>query len=214
MDITSFFNLITKLKENPLAGRAAHSLLAPPHRMEQLKSTSISNIKPKNAAVLLLFYPSKAGEINFVLTRRRVYNGAHSGQISFPGGKPEPLDDDLWATALRETHEEVGISPDKVKFLRLLTQLFVPPSNFLIVPYVGYVEKPCVFEPDPKEVESILEISLRDLINNKPLMTEQLTSNSSAVNVPAYVFDQNQIWGATAMILSEFKMLFSAVLPK
>ena len=111
-------------------------------------------------------------------------------------------------------HEEVGISPDEVKFLRLLTQLFVSPSNFLIVPYVGYLEKPCVFEPDPREVESILEISLRDLINNKPLMTEQLTSNSSAVNVPAYVFDQNEIWGATAMILSEFKMLFSAVLLK
>lgn len=214
MDLTSFLSLSTKLKENRLAGSLAHSLLAPPDRMKQLKSIPISNSKPKKAAVLLLFYPSEQGELHFVLTRRRVYKGVHSGQISFPGGKPESFDDDLWSTALRETQEEVGIPSDQVNYLRSLTQLYVPPSNFLIIPYVGYIEKPCFFKPDPKEVEAILEISFSNFIDNTPTMTKQHTSSEALVDVPAYIFDQNEVWGATAMILSEFKMLFSSVLPK
>lgn len=205
---------MTKLKENRLAGEVAHSLLAPPHRMKQLKSIPISKRKPKKASVLLLFYPNAEGEINFVLIRRRVYKGVHSGQISFPGGKPEPLDKDLWQTALRETYEEVGITSDQVRFLRSLTQIYVPPSNFLIVPYVGFVETPCIFTPDPKEVEAILEISFKDFIDKKPTITNQQTSTTTSVLVPAYVFDQDEVWGATAMILSEFKMLFSAVVSK
>jgi 8-oxo-dGTP pyrophosphatase MutT (NUDIX family) len=214
MDLISFLSLLTKLKENRLAGRVAHSLLAPPQRMAQLNSMSMTKMKPKKAAVLLLFYPNVRGEVNFVLTRRKVYKGAHSGQISFPGGKPKPLDDDLWATALRETHEEVGVASHQVKYIRSLTQLYLPPSNFLIVPYVGYLEKACVFSPDSEEVDAILEISLEGLINNQPVMTKQRTSSANSVEVPAYVFDQNEVWGATAMILSEFKMLFTTGLSK
>ena len=214
MDLTSFLSLSTKLQENQLPGRHAHSLLAPPDRMKQLKSNLLSKSIPKKAAVLLVFYPSSQGELHFVLTRRRVYKGVHSGQISFPGGKPEPLDDDLWSTALRETQEEVGIPADQVNYLRSLTELYVPPSNFMIVPYVGYIEKPCVFKPDLKEVDAILEISFTDFMDNIPMMTKQHTSSAVSVDVPAYVFDQNEVWGATAMILSEFKMLFSSVHPK
>ncbi|MGA0373124.1 MAG: NUDIX hydrolase [Flavobacteriaceae bacterium] len=117
---------------------------------------------------------------------------------------------DLWATALRETHEEVGVSSDQVKYLRSLTELYVPPSNFLIIPFVGYSDKTCVFRPDPNEVDSILEISLQDFINKKSIMTKQATSSWSSDKVPAYIFDNNEIWGATAMILSEFKMLLTA----
>ncbi len=84
----------------------------------------------------------------------------------------------------------------------------------MIVPYVGYIEKPCVFKPDLKEVDAILEISFTDFMDNIPMMTKQHTSSAVSVDVPAYVFDQNEVWGATAMILSEFKMLFSSVHPK
>ena len=174
----------------------------------------MTKLKPKKAAVLLLFYPNARGEVNFILTRRKVYKGVHSGQISFPGGKEEPVDDDLWATALRETQEEVGVASHQVKYFRSLTQLYVPTSNFQIVPYVGYVEKTCVFSPDSAEVDAILEISLEGLINNQPMMTKQRTSSANSVEVPAYVFDQNEVWGATAMILSEFKMLFTTGLSK
>ncbi len=205
---------MTKLKENQLDGRVAHSLLAPPNRTEQFRSIPTTKLKPKKAAVMLLFYPNAAGEVSFVLTRRKKYKGAHSGQISFPGGKPEFSDDDLWETSLRETHEELGIASDQVKYLRPLTKLYVPPSNFLIFPYVGYLENPCFFSPDPYEVDAILEISLKSLINNKPKVIKLPPSSLTSTEVPAYIFDQNEVWGATAMILSEFKMLFTAGLSK
>lgn len=214
MELAYFLHLLTKLKENRLPGGVAHSLLAPPYRMAQLRAMQTKTIKFKKAAVLLLFYPNAQGKVSFVLTRRKVYRGPHSGQISLPGGKPEPLDDDLWATALRETHEEVGISSNHVEYLISLTELYVPPSNFLIIPFVGYVKKNCVFKPDPKEVDAILEISLQGLINNKPMMTKQSVSYGGSIEVPAFVFDEHEVWGATAMILSEFKMLITAGLSK
>ena len=214
MNLTLFKVLTTKLKQNTLAGEVAHSVMAPPYRIENIKSYLNTEMKPRMASVLLLLYPNEFGEMNFVLTRRRVYNGMHSGQISFPGGKPDPLDNDLWATALRETHEEIGILSDEVTYIRSLSKLYVPPSNFLIIPYLGYLQSPYTFKPDPREVDAILEISLMDFINKESVLTKLLNSNSTSIVVPAYIFDKNVVWGATAMILSEFKMLFSAVLAK
>ena len=214
MNLTLFKVLTTKLKQNSLAGEVGHSVMAPPYRIENIESSLITEMKPKMASVLLLLYPNVFGEMNFVLTRRRVYNGMHSGQISFPGGKPDLLDNDLWATALRETQEEIGILSNEVRYIRSLSKLYVPPSNFLIIPYVGYLQSPYTFKPDPREVDAILEISLMDFINKESVLTKQLNSNSNFIVVPAYIFDKNVVWGATAMILSEFKMLFSAVLAK
>lgn len=210
MEYIFFKKILTNLREISLPASVAHSYLAPPNRMTLLRSIQKKSIKPLKAAVLLLLYPNIKGKVSFVLTRRKVYNGVHSGQISFPGGKTEPSDHNLWATALRETHEEVGVSSDQVKYLRSLTELYVSPSNFLIIPFVGYSDKTCVFKPDPNEVDSILEISLQDFINKKSIMTKQATSSWSSDKVPAYIFDNNEIWGATAMILSEFKMLLTA----
>ena len=214
MEYSFFLNLLTNLKEISLPGSVAHSLLAPPKRMDQVRSTLKTSTKIKRAAVLLLLYPNAKDKVSFVLTRRKVYNGVHSGQISFPGGKPEKSDDNLWSTALRETHEEIGVSLDQIKHLRSLTEIYVPPSNFLIIPYVGYSEKSCVFKPDPSEVDVILEISLQDLIIKTPKITKQATSSWGTINVPSYVFQHHEVWGATAMILSEFKMLLTAQLFK
>ncbi len=214
MEYSFFLNLLTNLKEISLPGSVAHSLLAPPKRMDQARSILKTTTKIKRAAVLLLLYPNAKDNVSFVLTRRKVYNGVHSGQISFPGGKPEKSDDNLWSTALRETHEEIGVSLDQIKHLRSLTELYVPPSNFLIIPYVGYSEKSCVFKPDPTEVDAILEISLQDLICKTPKITKQATLSWGTINVPSYVFEHHEVWGATAMILSEFKMLLTAQLFK
>ena len=214
MEYSFFLNLLTNLKEISLPGSVAHSLLAPPKRMDQVRSILKTSTKIKKAAVLLLLYPNAKDKVSFVLTRRKVYNGVHSGQISFPGGKPEKSDDNLWATALRETYEEIGVSLDLIKHLRSLTELYVPPSNSLIIPYVGYSEKSCVFKPDPSEVDDILEISLQDLISKTPKITKQPTSSWGTINVPSYVFEHHEVWGATAMILSEFKMLLTAQLFK
>ena len=79
---------------------------------------------------------------------------------------------------------------------------------------MGYLQSPYTFKPDPREVDAILEISLMDFINKESVLTKLLNSNSTSIVVPAYIFDKNVVWGATAMILSEFKMLFSDVLAK
>ncbi|MEK9603930.1 MAG: CoA pyrophosphatase [Flavobacteriaceae bacterium] len=214
MELTVFKSLIAKLKENDLPADNAHSLLAPPLRMKQLQKLDSTKIKSKNAAVLLHLSPSFLGEMNFVLIQRNVYEGAHSGQISFPGGKPEIQDDSLWDTALREAHEEVGLPPSRVEFVRALSKLYVPPSNFLISPFVGLSYTPCDFKPDPTEVNAIIKISLKDLIEKQAVMTKQLASSLNEIEVPTYVFDDHQVWGATAMILSEFKILLTTGLCK
>ena len=175
---------------------------------------NLSKVNSRKAAVLLHFYPSAEGKVNFVLIQRNIYNGVHSGQISFPGGKPEVQDNDLWATALREAFEEVGLPSDQVKYVRSLSPLYVPPSNFLISPFVGYSESFCDFIPEPNEVDAIIEISLDDLLNIRPVMTKQLSSSSKFIEAPAYLFNGYQVWGATAMILSEFKMLITGRLCK
>ena len=214
MDFNSFFGRIAKLKEIPLPAGAAHSLLASSGRMDQLKSIFPSNKPPRKAAVLLHMYPDLKGCTHFVLMQRAQYAGDHSGQISFPGGKPEPSDRGLWETAVREAKEEIGLDPAGVKCVRSLSELYVPPSNFLITPFLSYGHSYPVFEPDPLEVSYLMEISLSDLLDAEPVIRNQPTSYASQVAVPAFVFGPHVVWGATAMILSEFKALFGTRLLK
>ena len=214
MEFDDFLRLFTKLKKNKVDAGIAHSLLAPNIRDEQIKQTHMEDIKPKNAAVLLLVYPNTNGEMSLLLIRRNQYKGTHSRQISFPGGKLESQDIDLWSTALRETFEEVGISSNQIFLIRPLSQLYVPPSNFLISPFLAYTKHPCEFVPDRKEVDKIIEIPLKNLISTEPFMTKQYSSSLELIYAPAYIFDQDEVWGATAMILSEFKMLLIASLFK
>lgn len=214
MQFATFLGLFTKLKENQVDLEKAHALLSPPHRITQFDQMHIEKIHPQNAAVLVLCYPDTNAEMNLVLIRRNQYKGTHSGQISFPGGKPEIQDNDLWATALRETSEELGIFSNQVSAIRPLSRVYVPPSNFLISPFVAYAENSCMFVPDPKEVDKIIEVPLKNLIATEPSMTKQSNSSFELIDIPAYIFGQNEVWGATAMILSEFKMLLIASLFK
>ena len=192
MEFATFISLFTKLRENEVDAGIAHSLLSPTNRTAKLKETHIEDIHPQDAAVLLLIYPNENGEMHLVLVRRNQYKGPHSGQISFPGGKPEFQDNDLWSTALRETFEEIGISSNLVHLIRPLSKLYVPPSNFLITPFLAYTEHPCEFKLDRKEVEKIIEIPLKNLMVTKPLMTKQPTSSFVLIYAPAYIFDKDE----------------------
>lgn len=158
----------------------------------------------RNSGVLILLYP-KGGEVATVLMERNKYDGVHSGQISLPGGKHEKGDADLIATALRESQEEIGIKPEDVQVIGKLTPLYVPVSNFQILPVVGYVDYQPVFIPEPKEVSQLIEVSLADLFHPSNSKVENLSRDKYHIVAPYFEIGPFHVWGATAMMLSEFR---------
>lgn len=163
--------------------------------------------EPVRAAVLILLYPVDQ-ETHLVLIKRNIYKGPHSGQVSFPGGAWEADDLTLEHTALRETREEIGIQAD-MEILGALTPLLIPVSNFLVSPYVAWIDQHPVFHPDPSEVQYVIEVSVRQLMDPEVLDSEILHHRGRPVETPFYRVGQDKVWGATAMILSEFLQLAS-----
>jgi len=192
-----------KLKQ-PLPGITSHIKMAPRHRVEEL--SSLASIVPlaRNSAVLILLFPVNR-KLKTVFIQRSVYEGVHSGQISFPGGKHEKSDKDFEATALRETFEEIGVEPDKIEILAQLTDFYIPPSNFLVKVFVGYSSQKPVFTPDHKEVQSILEADIDEFYDSQNITEKEFysTSRKTIINAPCYLVNGMEIWGATAMMLSE-----------
>jgi 8-oxo-dGTP pyrophosphatase MutT (NUDIX family) len=208
MEFDQFIILLEKRLQKPLPGRPA-----------QLKMSSLARIRelmkfpsPEDASqssVLILLYPL-AGSIGLVLMLRPEYQGIHSGQISLPGGKFEETDESLIYTALREAREEIGIDPLQVQIIGQLTELYIPPSNFLVTPVVGYQASQPRFTADPKEVAKIIEIQLDDLLNeSNRQMKKMKISLGFSLKVPSYYINGNIVWGATAMILSELGEIVS-----
>ncbi len=204
-----FVEFVSKINYFSLPGQKAQFLAAPTDRLKSM-SKNIANIKKaKKAAVLIYCYPKK-GKMYFSLIKRSDYNGVHSGQISLPGGKFDKNDRSLKETALRECNEELGISIDLNKNLFPLTPLYVPPSNFIVSPYLAYENSYPIFNPDSREVALHIEFSIKQLmklkIEKKILRNEYLNDSS----IPYYIYKGHVIWGATAMILSEFKFLLAS----
>jgi 8-oxo-dGTP pyrophosphatase MutT (NUDIX family) len=188
----------------PLPGEDAQYRMAPSYR-PRLKREEIQALKPKISAVMLLLY-EREGLLNIVFTQRKKYDGVHSGQMSFPGGKKDEDDLDLIQTALRETREEIGVPAEEIKIIGGLTELYIPPSNFLVHPSVGFARGGVSFIPDKKEVEKVVEIPVGFFLDEKNISheTEIKLFNNTTVRVPAYIYDDHIIWGATAIMLSEF----------
>ena len=156
------------------------------------------------AAVLLLFHPGKQNETRLVVIRRANYEGVHSGQISFPGGKREPEDQNLEQTALRETMEEIGTDQRLIRLEGKLSELYIPPSHFLVSPFLATFPHHPDFKPEPSEVAEVLSLDLNDLRKKDSLrMMEVGSARYGRLQVPCYQSAECQIWGATAMILSE-----------
>jgi len=203
-----FLNITNTLKNATLTDWQSHQKLAPKLRL-QYDENSIANKNPRDAAVLILLYLNQKNEISILLTKRANYNGTHAAQISFPGGKKENSDKNLQQTALREAQEETGIIPSKLQFIKQLSKTYIPPSNFMVHPFVFATYK----TPDFKinyEVERIIEFPITELLDNKNVQSEILsTSYMKHVNVPCFKFKNEIIWGATAMILSELKDLIT-----
>ena len=212
MDFQEFLRFVPKLINAGLPAFDAHIKMAPLERLESLKKSTIETENPRIAAVMMLFYPKK-DSVHFVLIVRNSYKGVHSAQIAFPGGKYELQDGNYAITALRETHEEVGIHPDKIEIIKPFTQIYIPPSNFMVYPFLGISKEELVFVLEPAEVASIIEIPLSTFLSDAIVIEAKLsTSYANDINVPAFKIEEHIIWGATAMMLSELKDVLKEVL--
>jgi 8-oxo-dGTP pyrophosphatase MutT (NUDIX family) len=184
----------------PLLGLPAQLRLAPAYRAEELQDRQPPPA-PKQASVLVLFYPFD-GQIAFPLTRRTDTVESHKGQISLPGGAREG-DETLQATALRETCEELNACPDTVEVVGHLSPLYIPPSGYLINPFVAYSATRPDFRPDPREVAELIETPLSLVLDPDTIKWEQWTLHGTAVDVPFFDIYGHKVWGATAMVLGE-----------
>ncbi len=187
--------------------------MAPEVRIRELLDGKIKKKNPRKAAVLALFYPGVANRTQLLCILRKTYNGVHSNQVGFPGGKVEMEDENLMVTALRETYEEVGVEPKDVEIVREISEIYIPPSNFEVQPYIGLYKKPQPFVLQEDEVERSIEISLMDFLNEHNVVTRKLsTSYATEIDVPAFKLNGYIVWGATAMMLSEIKTLLNQAL--
>jgi 8-oxo-dGTP pyrophosphatase MutT (NUDIX family) len=204
MSLDYIAQLISKIEEIPKPGLAAQLKLAPPQRFGNEETLIKVPKNAKKAAVMMLLYPNKEQELSFCLIQRSTYNGKHSGQISFPGGKKEEEDTDFWATALRESQEEVGVNPAEVKLVTALSSTYIPPSNFHVCPYLAYTNQRPDFVAEEGEVDHVIEVPLSDLLEDSAIQDGPITASyAKEVVVPMFVFGTYRVWGATAMILSE-----------
>ena len=168
---------------------------------------SINNSTP--AAVLILLY-LEDNEIYFFLTKRTDELENHKGQISLPGGTQEG-NEKLIDTALRETQEEIGINKTSISIIGTITPLFVPVTGFMIYPFIGYSLNKLNPKPDPVEVATIFSVNISDLLNKENRTTEKRNIRGYDVQVPYFKLNDYQVWGATSMILSEFRDLIKFI---
>jgi 8-oxo-dGTP pyrophosphatase MutT (NUDIX family) len=195
-------NIRQKLGQT-LPGRIAQLEMAPTLRKHYKVAPDDATV----ACVLVLLFP-KNDDWHFTLIQRMPHEkDSHSGQISFPGGRLEDDDESLLAGALREAEEEVGVPREDINVLGRLTELYIPVSNFLVHPFVGFLETPPEFVPQPSEVDAILEVSVAELNKMKNKKTREISGGKNIVlkNVPYFDFGGKVVWGATAMMLSEFE---------
>ena len=186
-----------------LPGKLAQFRMAPTFRGAFSHATD-----PVRAAVLILMYPSIEGTTSLVFIKRNEYDGPHSGQVSLPGGAWEKGDGSIEHTAIRETREELGIDGD-IEILGSLSELHIPVSNFLVSPFVGCMDQTPEFHPDESEVQFVIEIPLMELMDPRNQDSETMARHGQTINAPFYRVGDEKIWGATAMILSEYLQLAS-----
>lgn len=197
-----YIERLRKALQGTLPGVNAQMKMVPGIRQREMERLAWRE-DAKKAAVLICFYP-EGDEISLALIRRNEYDGVHSGQISFPGGRYEESDPDLVFTALREAEEEVNIPASKVEVLGEITPVYIPPSNFLVKPVVGWIPDKPEFIPDPSEVSVILSIPVHELLDPVNFRNKDIPHREyKMINVPCFEIRENIIWGATAMMMSE-----------
>jgi 8-oxo-dGTP pyrophosphatase MutT (NUDIX family) len=210
VDIFIFSEKLKERLKEPLPGEEAQFKMAPLRRKELLEMYRAGNYTPVQSAVLISLYP-KDNSIYTALMLRTKDAGAHSEQVSFPGGKQEAFDESLFQTAWREAQEEVGIGDNKIMLKFALTPVYIPVSNFMVNPFVVVFPEILSFHINEKEVKELLEMDVGFLFDPKNKGTAFFQSKTSKIEAPFYRLKEHKIWGATAMLLSELETILREI---
>ena len=206
MTLPAFSALVARLEKRlaaPLPGQAAHLHMAPLRRTEDPAMLSVEGKDARLASTLVLLYPQSDGAPALVLTARQPGLRDHSGQISLPGGRIEEGETPEEA-ALREGWEEVGVDPAAPRLLGRLSPLFIPPSGFAVTPVVAALEERPPFRPHEAEVAALIEVPLGTLLDPAARRLSERLVRGGRFEVPHFAVGAYEVWGATAMMLSEF----------
>ena len=213
MNFDKFLVSLSKIKNIPLPAETSQFKMSPPFRRELIKEYKERMKDAKRAGVLALFYPDDSKQTHLALILRKTYKGVHSAQIGFPGGKYEAQDRSLKTTALRETFEEIGIAERSIEVIKQMTEVYIPPSNFYVQPFIGITTETPKFIKQDEEVEDVIEVPLSHFLDDDIVIIKPVeTSYTVKIDVPAYELNGHIVWGATAMMLSEIKDILKAVL--
>jgi 8-oxo-dGTP pyrophosphatase MutT (NUDIX family) len=203
-----FIKKLSHRLTEPLPGRAAHEIMMVTPRVPFPKINFDKKGIP--ASVLILLFP-KNNEWHFYLTKRTDTVDHHKGQISFPGGVVE-ADESLEEAALRETFEEIGVAQDYIQLIGALSSFYIPVSGFEMFPFIGVSKTEPNTAIHDKEVERIFTVSIQDFIMDETQKTKNDTLRGFPVTIPYFHLDEETVWGATSMILSEFKLILKDIL--
>ena len=206
MSFLSSFKIQIK---SELPGSTAHEVMSA-RPVGGLKIKRYSEVEIRESSVLILFY-QEAGIWKIPLIQRPTYDGAHGGQVSFPGGRREEADAHGVETALREAEEEIGINRNDVEVIGELTPLVIPVSGHRVQPVVGLHRDIPNFIPEEREVEEVFSIHVNDLLNDEFVKHKQYDIRGVSLHTPFFDIQNKFIWGATAMMLNELKVILKKV---
>lgn len=208
MNFDKLIEFLEKRLKEPTPGAIAHNRMKP--KFPNGAPVQIKHPKPPKEGAVLILLNNQQGKAHFPLIQRPTYEGVHSGQIALPGGKMESTDVSLLDTALRETEEEIGIRKSDVQIIGTLSSFYVAASNYNVLPVIGKFESEPRFIPDKREVDEVINPRVIDLID-KPKKKEKELIVRGGVRLisPYFHLEKKIVWGATAMMLSEFEAILS-----
>ena len=213
MNYSSFIKNLVKNKDLDLSDEIIDNKMNFSSRIKELIELNNKKINYRKSSVLILVYPSKDQIPKIALLQRPQNLKFHPGQICFPGGKFQNADQTNLNTALRETNEEIGIPINKIKYIKKLTKIYIPPSKFKVYPFLAYMNETPNFIIDKKEVDVVIEFPISFLLYDDSKKKIRIKNDSNEI-INCYKYGDKIIWGATAIILYEFEFLIKKIFNK